>query len=34
MSTYSDEHKKYLKKLKKEKAIVFIFRILIILSVF
>lgn len=30
MSTYSDEHKKYLKKLKKEKAIVFIFRILII----
>lgn len=30
MSTYSDEHKKYLKKLKKEKVIVFIFRILII----
>lgn len=30
MSTYSDEHKKYLKKLKKEKTIVFIFRILII----
>ena len=30
MSTYSDEHKKYLKKLRKEKVIVFIFRILII----
>ena len=30
MSTYSEEHKKYLKKLRKEKVIVFIFRILII----
>lgn len=30
MSTYSYEHKKYLKKLRKEKVIVFIFRILII----
>ena len=30
MSTYSDEHKKYLKKLRKETVIVFIFRILII----
>mgnify|MGYP002564298071 FL=1 len=30
MSTYSEEHKKYLKDLKKEKIIVFIFRFLII----
>ena len=30
MSTYSEEHKKYLKNLKKEKIIVFIFRFLII----
>lgn len=33
MSTYSLEHKNYLKKLRKEKSIVFIFRLLII-SVF
>ena len=30
MSTYSDEHKKYLKKLRREKIVVFIFRLLII----
>lgn len=32
MSTYSKEHKNYLKKLKKEKIIVFIFRFLIIFT--
>lgn len=32
MYTFSEEHKKYLKKLKKQKVIVFIFRILIIFT--
>lgn len=32
MSTYSEEHKKYLKKIKKQKRIVFFFQILIIAS--
>lgn len=32
MSTYSEEHKKYLKKRKKEKRIVLLFQILIIIS--
>lgn len=32
MYTYSDEHKKYLKKLRKNKIIIFTFRLLIILT--
>ncbi len=32
MSTYSEEHKNYLKKLKKEKIIIFIFRLFIIVA--